>query len=81
MPNLFPKFKICVLATIIILFGFGLAQEVLAAPTWASNGIIPQSDGRASGGALEFNGDDYVDIGNVDNIQTVECLSRFNLDS
>ncbi len=72
MPNLFQKFKIWGLATIIILFSFGLAQEVLAAPTWTSNGIVPQSGGRAGGGALEFDGNDYVNIGNVGNIQTVE---------
>ncbi len=72
MPNLFQKFKICGLVTIIILFSFGLAQEVLAAPTWTSNGVMPQSGGRAGGGALEFDGNDYVNIGNVGNIQTVE---------
>lgn len=60
------------MATIIILFGFGFAQEILAAPTWTSNGVIPQSGGRAGGGALSFDGNDYVDIGNVGNIQTVE---------
>lgn len=72
MLNLFQKFKIWGLTTIIILFGFSFAQEILAAPTWTSNGIVPQSGGRAGGGALEFDGNDYVDIGDVGNIQTVE---------
>ena len=72
MANLFQKFKIWGLATIIILFGFGFVQEILAAPTWTSNGVVPQSGGKAGGGALEFDGNDYVNIGNVGNIQTVE---------
>jgi hypothetical protein len=72
MANLFQKFKIGGLATIIILFAFGFAQEILAAPTWTSNGVVPQSGGKAGGGALEFDGASYVDIGDVGNIQTVE---------
>jgi len=68
----YKKLKLIIFAVLIIVAGFGFTQETLAAPIWTSNGIIPQSGGRAGGGALEFNGNDYVDIGDVGNIQTVE---------
>lgn len=71
MPNLFQKFRILGLVTIIILLGFSFSHEVLAAPTWTS-GIVPQSGGKIGGGALEFDDASYVDIGDVGNIQTVE---------
>ncbi|MDD3399647.1 MAG: LamG-like jellyroll fold domain-containing protein [Candidatus Paceibacterota bacterium] len=65
------KIKLIIFAAVMITVSFGFGKEILAAPSWTF-GIVPQSGGKLGGGALEFDGDDYVDIGNVGNVQAVE---------
>jgi len=65
------KLKLIIFVAVMITAGFGLGKEVLAAPSWTT-GIVPQSGGTKGGGALLFDGDDYIDIGDVGNVQTVE---------